>query len=111
MRLHILNYNIGDSISAITLENDSTKFGVISLKGIGETTLDRVEATFTPKKEWGVNYQVIQNYYNQLFDGHEADSSWSYWNFDLNDGIPRELYLIQIDSNTLEIKAYTASQF
>ncbi|MFT7614797.1 MAG: hypothetical protein ACI9J3_003783 [Parvicellaceae bacterium] len=108
---HILNYQIGDSISEIMLDNDSTDFGVITLASFGEETIEKLEATFIPNKLWGVDYSQIQNYYNQLFEGEEKDSTWSYWSFNLNDGIPRELYLIKVDTNLLEIKAYTASQF
>jgi len=108
---HVFNYQIGDSISNLHLENDSTDFGVICLTSFGENTIEKLEATFKPKKSWGVDYTQIQNYYNRLFESEQKDSSWSYWSFNLNDGIPRELYLIKTDSNLLEIKAYTASQF
>lgn len=107
----VLSYSLGDSTTHISIENDSTEFGFISIRGEGGEQLDKMEALFCPKTDWGIDYFTVQEYYNQLFDGNESDSTWSYWNFDNGDGIPKELYLIPNDSNKLEIRVYTASQY
>ncbi len=107
---HVLHYDLGDSVAApVLLEQDSTEFGIITMHSEGEEEIANINARFKPYSvEDG--YSKIQSYYNNLFDTQETDSSWSYWSFDIGDGIPRELYLFN-HGEEVEIRAYTASQF
>lgn len=50
-----------------------------------------------------VSYKELQLYYNNLFQAEQVDKEWSYWNFEVNQE-PAEVYLILLDSNTLEIR-------
>lgn len=107
---HIARFNLGDSIFP-EFYADTTHFGHFNLELTGSETVENIQGEFYPRTDLGYGYKDLQGYYNKLFGGEETDDEWSYWSFSNDDGIPRELYLFNHDSNRLEIKLYTASQF
>ena len=107
---HVLNLSLGDTINHEQQRSYLSKHGLININDDQKAVISQIEAHFCKDAERPLNYRSVQNYYNNLFGGGEADEDWSHWSFSNNYNVPGELFLFRNDTTCLEIIAYLAKQ-
>ena len=104
-----LDFNLGDSVEQNRTSIDTIMD--IEIRWNSTSSENKVSSFYgelSSNKSIELEYQELQDYYNDLFDtlGAELDTSahWSYWNFELKKE-HAELYMILLDSSLIEISA------